>query len=168
MRCDFRLLPAAILLAAVLIPAAAPAQKKADAAKKPDPAPLVRVDLLGVPPAEPAAPIRSIFSPGRAIATPEPVPPAEISDAPVEDGAGLETPEGASPEQPASDLAYVGYVRSGRKVVALVISGGQALAVAEGEEVVPGLKVEKIGPDRIEVVGPDGKRMSVPVQGEQP
>jgi hypothetical protein len=168
MRCDIRLLTAAVLLAAALSTAGAPSLKKADAAKKPDPAPLVRLDLLGVPPAEPAAPLRSIFSPGRAVAAPESVPPTEVPEATDEDKAGLETPTGTLIEQPAIDLAYIGYVRSGRKIVALVVSDGLALAVAEGQEVFPGVKVEKIGPDRIEVVGPDGKRMSVLIQGEQP
>lgn len=168
MRCDLRLLPAAALLAAALAAAGAPALKNADTAKKPDPAPLVRMDLLGVPPAAPAAPLRSIFSPGRAVAAPESVRPTDVPVAPDGKEPGLETPAGAPPEQPAFDLTYIGYVRSGRKVVALVISEGQALAVAEGEEVVPGLKVDKIGSERIEVVGPDGKRMSVPIQGEQP
>ena len=168
MRCDVRLLPAAALLAAALCAAGAPPLKKADTAKKPDTAPLIRMDLLGVPPVEPAAPLRSIFSPGRAIAVPEPVQPIEVPVTPDGTEPGLETEAGAPPEQPALDLTYIGYVRSGRKIVALVILEGQALAVAEGEDVVPGLKVEKIGPERIDVVGPDGKRMSVPIQGEQP
>ena len=53
-------------------------------------------------------------------------------------------------------------------MVALVFSDGLALAVAEGEEVFPGVRVEKIRPDRIDVVGSGGKRTSVPIQGEQP
>jgi hypothetical protein len=168
MRCDVRLLPAAVLLAAALSAAGPPALKKAEAAKNPAPAPLVRMDLLGVPPAEPAAPLRSIFSPGRGIAAAEPARPTDVPAAPDGQEPGLEAPSKKAPEQPALNLTYIGYVRSGRKVVALIISEGQALAVAEGEEVVPGLKVEKIDPDRIEVVGPDGKRTSVPIQGEQP
>jgi hypothetical protein len=167
MRCEIRSLPAVILVGALLA-AGASVGEKADAVKKPDPAPLVRVDLLKALPPEPAAPLRSIFSPGRAVAVPEAVRLPDASAVPAGEERGLEAPPETAPEQPASDLAYVGYVRSGRKVVALVISEGQALAVAEGEEIVPGLKVEKIGPDRIDVVGPDGKRMSVPIQGEQP
>jgi hypothetical protein len=167
MRYEIRSLPAAILVGALLAAGASPGEK-ADAVKKPDPVPLLRVDLLKALPPEPAAPIRSIFSPGRAVAAPEPVRAPDPSAAPAGEEPGVEAPPETAAEQSAPDLAYIGYVRSGRKVVALVISEGQAVAVAEGEEVVPGLKVEKIGPDRIDVVGPDGKRRSVPIQGEQP
>jgi hypothetical protein len=168
MRCDIRLLPAAALLAGVLSAAGASGLMQADAVKKPAPAHLVRVDLFRVPPAEPVAPLRSIFSPGRAVGTPESAQEPEVPETPAGEDPGLEAPPETPLGRPALDLTYVGYVRSGRKIVALVISEGQAVAVAEGEDVVPGLKVERIGLDRIDVIGPDGKRTSVPIQGEQP
>ncbi len=168
MRCSIRSLPAAILALAILASGASAGERVGGENKKPDLAPLVRVDLLKALPPEPAAPIRDIFRPGRAVAASEPAVAPEAPAAPDRQEPGLEAPPEKAPEEPELDLAYVGYVTSGRKVVALVISAGQALAVAEGEEIVPGLKVEKIGPDRIEVVGPDGKRTSVPIQGEQP
>ena len=158
MRCEFHPLPAAILAAVFLAAGVA-------AAKKPDHSPLVRMDLLKALPPDPAAPIRDIFSPGRAVAAPEIIAPGEIPAGEESDVEGTPT---AAPGEPALDLAYIGWVTSGRKVVALLITEGQTLAVVEGEEIVPGLKVDKIGPDRIEVIGPGGKRTSVPVQGEQP
>ncbi|HEX2695473.1 MAG TPA: hypothetical protein VHP61_06940, partial [Acidobacteriota bacterium] len=91
-----------------------------------------------------------------------------VPKAPAGEEPGLKAPSETALDKPAFGLTYLGYVKSGRKVVALVISGGQALAVAEGEEIVPGQKVEKIGLDRIDVVGPGGTRTSVPIQGEQP
>ncbi len=161
MRNDAHLLPAAILVAA-LCAAGAPA------VKKPDQAPLVRLDLLKTRPPEPAAPIRDIFSPGRAVAAPEAAAAPEDIETPPGEDLGVEAPPEGAPEPSAPDLTYLGYVTSGRKIVALVISGGQALAVAEGEEIVPGLKVARIAPDRIEVTGPGGKRTRVPIQGEKP
>jgi hypothetical protein len=163
MRCKLRPLPVAIL-AGIFLAAGVAAEEKADAAKKPAPPPLVRVDLLKTHPADPAAPIRDIFSPGRAVAAPESVAP----DIPDGEESGLEGSPDAVPEKSALDLVYIGWVTSGQKVVALVISEGQTLAVIEGEEIIPGLKVDKIALDRIEVIGPGGKRTSVPVQGEQP
>jgi hypothetical protein len=53
-------------------------------------------------------------------------------------------------------------------MIALVIFEGQAMAVSEGEEVLPGVKVEKVAPDRIDLIGRDAKRSSFPLQGEQP
>lgn len=168
MRCEIRSFPAAVLVGALLA-AGAPAEQRAGAAKKaPGTDPLVRMDLLKSLPPQPAAPLRSIFSPGLAAAAPEPVPePDDSADATGQEP-GLEAPQETAPAQPVLDLVYLGYVRSGLRIIALVFSEGQSLAVAEGEEIVPGLKVEKIGPDRIEVTGPDGKRTSVPIQGEQP
>jgi len=161
MRCELHSLAAAILAGAILAAGLA-AEEKAVAAKKPAPPPLVRVDLLKTLPPDTAAPIRDIFSPGRAVAPPESDP-----ETPDEDESDLEGSEEAVPGKPVLDLVYIGWVTSGRKVVALVMSEGQTLAVVEGEEIVPGLKVDKIGPDRIEVIGPGGERTSVPVQGEQ-
>lgn len=166
MRCKNNPLPAAVLAVALLFPGAR-AEEKAPAAKKPAAKPLIRTDLLRLPPPEPTAAIRDIFSPGRAVAVPAVVAPglAEPSD---EEEPGPEGAPEAVPEEPALDIAYLGYVRSGGKMVALVFADGMALAVAEGEEVFPGVTVEKIGPDRIDVVESDGKRTSVPIQGEQP
>lgn len=166
MRYELRSLSSAVL-AAALLGFGAFAEEKAPAAKTPAATPLVRTDLLIVPPPEPAAAIRDIFSPGRAVAVPAAVAPglAEPSD---EEDPGPEGAPEAAPVEPALDITYIGYVRSGGKMVALVFSDGLALAVAEGEEVFPGIKVEKIGPDRIDLVESDGKRTSVPIQGEQP
>jgi hypothetical protein len=166
MRYKFRSLPPAVLIAALLLPGAS-AEEKAQAAKKPPATPLVRTDLLGRPLPEPAAAIRDIFSPGRAVAVPEAAAPA-LAGSPEEAEPGPEGEPEAAPGEPALDVAYIGYVKSGGKMVALVFSDGLALAVAEGEEVFPGLKVERIAPDRIDVIGSDGKRTSVPIQGEQP
>lgn len=167
MRNDIRHLPIAVLVATLGV-AGASAGEKAGAGKKPDTAPLVRMDLLKVVPPEPSAPIRDIFSTGRAVAAPEAVTASDDLVTPIEGGLGVEAPPEGAREPSAPDLTYLGYVTSGRKIIALVISEGQALAVAEGEEIVPGLKVARIAPDRIEVTGPDGKRTSVPIQGEQP
>ena len=169
MRIDIRFLPAALLVGAFLAAGAPPGQKTGAVKKAPDLTPLVRVDLLKALPPEPAAPLRDIFSPGRgAVAAPETVETPDAPEAPSGEEPGVEAPPEAAPEEPLLELAYLGYVTSGRKIVALVISEGQALAVAEGEEIVPGVKVEKIVPDRIDVMGPGGKKMSVPIQGEQP
>jgi hypothetical protein len=168
MRIDIRFLPAALLVGAVLAAGAPPGQKAEAGKTAPDLTPLVRLDLLKALPPEPAAPIRDIFNPGRAVAAPEAVETPDATQAPAGEEPGVEAPPEAAPEEPLLELAYLGYVTSGRKIVALVISQGQAMAVAEGEEIVPGVTVVKIGPDRIEVTGPGGKKMSVPIQGEQP
>lgn len=170
MRTETSLRPVAALVAAALLAGLAPALGKDEPPAKPSAVPLVRLDLLAAPASapDPAAPVRDLFSPGRG-ARPNPVlaTPEEPGDA-DEGEAGIDAAEGGESEPPALDAAYIGFVRSGRTIIALIVSGGQALAVAEGEEIVPGQKVERIAPDRIEVVGADGRRTSVPIQGEQP
>jgi len=66
------------------------------------------------------------------------------------------------------DLRYIGYVRSGTKIVALVIFQGEALAVAEGEMIVEGITMKKIGLEEIEVIGPDSKLSMFSLEGELP
>ena len=66
------------------------------------------------------------------------------------------------------DLRYIGYVRSGKKIVALVIFQGEALAVAEGEMIVEGITVKKIGTEELEVIGPDSKTSMFSLEGERP
>lgn len=66
------------------------------------------------------------------------------------------------------DLRYIGYVRSGTKIVALVIFQGEALAVAEGELIAEGITAKKIGLQEIEVMGPNSKISMFSLEGELP
>ncbi|MFC2163400.1 hypothetical protein ACFLT2_00215 [Acidobacteriota bacterium] len=82
----------------------------------------------------------------------------------------IEGTGGVQREQPEEylDLRYIGYVRSGTKIVALVIFQGEALAVEEGEMIVEGITVKKIGLEEIEVMGPDSKPSMFSLEGELP
>ena len=124
------------------------------------------MDLLASPPSEANPPLRDIFKPrGPSLAE-----ESRGSEAAVrEPSAGIVRPsEDPIPAQPALNLVYVGYIRSARAMIALVIADGQAAAVAEGEEVFPGVTVVKVTPDRIDLSGPGSETSSVPLQGEQP
>ncbi len=66
------------------------------------------------------------------------------------------------------DLRYIGYVRSGNKIVALVIFQGEAIAIAEGEMIVEGITVKTIGLEEIEVIGPDSNTRMFSLEGELP
>lgn len=168
MRCDrVSGLAAAVLAAGILAASAAAPEGKTAA---PAAVRLVRVDLLSKTPAEIVPPRRDIFRAQPAFAAPgpgslpqnvpqltEPVPPpAEPEKEPEE-----------AVSEPGLDLTYVGYISSARRIVALVVVDGQAQAVAEGEEVVPGVKIEKVSRDKISLLGPGSKRTVVPLQGEE-
>jgi hypothetical protein len=130
------------------------------------PARLVRMDLLASLPAEANPPLRDIFKP-RGLS---PAVGFQGSEAVVrESPAGIVRPsEAPIPAKPALDLVYIGFIRSPRAMIALVIVDGQAAAVAEGEEVFPGVTVVKVTTDRIDLSGPGTGTSSVPLQGEQP
>jgi hypothetical protein len=156
-------LVAAVLAAGILLASATAPDGKAAA---PAAVRLVRVDLLSKASAEIVPPRRDIFRAQPAFAPPgpgslpqvtEPVPPPAEED---------KAPDEAVPE-PGLDLTYVGYISSAHRIVALVVVGGQAQAVAEGEEVVPGVKIEKVSRDKISLLGPGSKRTVVPLQGEE-
>jgi hypothetical protein len=141
-------------------PRQGPAMKAAASAPAENPsAPLVRMDLLRLGGKDIAPPRRDIFRPnsyGR---------PALQSSAPGPAGRTLSSKE---PPAFALNLVYVGSVRSGGKIMALVTSDGQTLPVAVGDEIIPGYKVLRITVDEIEVEGPKSQRKTFSRQGGRP
>jgi hypothetical protein len=146
-------------------PGSAPNEKKAKTAPAPalaagPAAPLIRKDLLSSAPGEIPAPRRDIFHP-RSSGLPAP-PPAAPGRAPV--------PKGKGPAAPTFvlDLVYVGSIRSGGTIMALVMRDGQTTPVAVGDEIIPGYRVLRITPDEIEVEGPKSERKTFTRQGDRP
>jgi len=124
----------------------------------------IRMDLLRRDKKTTPAAQRNIFAPGK----------ARFSESPDEFFGVREVLEEGNSRQDAGqsfsavDLRYIGYVRSGKKMVALVIFQGEAFAVAEGEEIEAGVTVIKILPEEIEVTGLDSKSSRFPLEGELP
>lgn len=118
--------------------------------------PLVLKRLLDAGREEDARVIRDIFRP--------------LTQAPaVEAGrAGQNAP--ARPVEPGPqqlELAYLGFVRSGERLTAVVIFQGQTLTVALDEEIAPGFKVTRLTPDEIEIAGPGASKKVFFRQGER-
>jgi len=134
---------------------------KVPAGKKPTP--LVRKDLLVFGKGEIAPPRRDIFRPrdyGQ-LAAPPVVP------------AGRPAPKRPGPAVKAEtsfvlDLVYLGSVRSGGRIVALILRDGQTMSVAEGDQIIPGYTAVRVTAEEIEVEGPDSQRKTFPRQGERP
>jgi hypothetical protein len=81
---------------------------------------------------------------------------------------GPKPQSGAAEERsPRLELAYLGFVRSGERVTAIVVFQGQTLTVAADEEIVPGFRVTRLTPDEIEVSGPDAVKQVFHRQGER-
>lgn len=161
-----RLAPVLALLCLVSSMGASPQETKAKRTPEQiagESKPIVRKDLLVFGKGQIPPPRRDIFRPGftggPAASTGFPLrPPVAKSQAPKVE------------EPPAFvlNLTYVGSVRSGGKIVALVIRDGQTMPVAEGDEVMPGYKVVRVTPDEIEVEGPNSERKTFSRQGDRP
>lgn len=64
------------------------------------------------------------------------------------------------------NLRYIGFIRSSRKVIGLIILEGQVMAVAEGEVVSEGIRIGKVTAQEIEVIMPDSTTRKFPLEGE--
>lgn len=124
---------------------------------------LIRMDLLRSQKAEAGLPRRNIFAPrshsGLSVSLR------------AQESAGLDAAENLSRKeqgQPAFNvnLRYIGYIESPGRMIALIILEGQALAVAEGEVVIEGMRIGKISPTEIEVVMPDSTTRKFALEGE--
>ncbi len=121
--------------------------------------PLIRKDLLDFGEETPPPSLRNIFRPKRTVnraAAPR-VPAAPRPEA--------KTPPSEPEPSFALSLNYIGSVESGGRTMALVVRNGEALPVAEGEELAPGYRVIRITSEEIEVEGPGGERKVFSRQG---
>ncbi len=126
---------------------------------------LVRLDLLRRPPDMRPRPRRNPFLAGG----PSSSVWSEPSGRPL--GTDAVPRPTASPIAETSagmaDIRYLGCVTTSRKTVGIVFSGGAALAVAAGETIAGGFVVRTISPEVLVLEGPDGRRHTVSVEGEQ-
>jgi hypothetical protein len=125
--------------------------------------PLVRKDLLGTGEKTNVLPRRDIFRPR--VSASAALPPGSLGSPPA--AANL-TPQAKHAPAFNLNLVYVGSVRSGQKIVALVMTDGQTMPVAEGDEITPGYKVLRITDTEIEVEGPNALRKTFIRQGDRP
>ena len=63
-------------------------------------------------------------------------------------------------------LRYIGYVKAGQKITALILFEGEALAVDVGEEIAEGVSISKITLEDITVIGPSQEPWKFPLEGE--
>lgn len=71
-------------------------------------------------------------------------------------------------EETRFDVIYIGYVKSGDRVVALIIFEGNTYAVESGDVLEMGLTIGEITPDEMEIFenGPEPRRINL--EGEKP
>jgi len=81
-----------------------------------------------------------------------------------ESAAADETAE--APPVISVDLRFIGFIESPRRLVALVIFEGQAIAVVKGDVVGEDIRIGKVTRQQVEVVLPDSSTRTFSLEGE--
>jgi hypothetical protein len=123
--------------------------------------PLVRKDLLVFGSGEIAAPVRDIFRPKTTAA-----PVVRRAGGPAVKSAAVPRPD--APPSFTLNLSYIGSIKSGGQIIALVLRNGQTVSVGEGDEIAPGYKVVKVTAEAIVIQGPNSERKTFLLQGDRP
>jgi len=126
---------------------------------------LVRMDLLVFPEKTLPSPQRNIFTVDRSVGR------ESVQDKNLENPGDVERAEARLQEEQARSsvsLRYIGYVKSGQKITALIIFEREALAVEEGEMISLGLQVAQITLEEISVIGLDQEMQTFPLEGDRP
>ena len=133
--------------------------------EKRPPVGLIRKDLL-------ALDIKKLNPPKRNIFTPNSAGMQEIDEFEnmnERQRAGQQNIEALEAELPSVrglGLRFIGYVKSGPKITALILFEGEALAVDVGEEIAEGVSISKITLENITVIGLDQEPRTFPLEGE--
>ncbi len=135
--------------------------------KKRLPVSLIRKDLLSFD-------VKKLDPPKRNIFTPNSAGEQEIGEFEDMDNKqqaeqqNLATLGAELPSVRALGFRYIGYVKSGQKITALILFEGETLAVDVGEEIAEGVSISKITLEGITVIGPDQEPQTFPLEGETP
>lgn len=123
---------------------------------------LIRKDLLIKKEDITQRPRRNIFSP-RGISFSQEDVANLISPREIEEQEAM--PDEGTPFYDLS-LRYIGYVDTGKRIVALIIFEGEAMAVEEGEMITEQFKVGRVTRDTLSIIGPGDEIKEFPLEGE--
>jgi hypothetical protein len=149
-------------------------QSQSRSTDKPSPAEeqksLLRMDLLQLRQEGMALPQRNIFAPRAAASRPVNVVSQggqfTAPDSPDENTPLLPGNPEATPPVMTINLRYIGFIESPRRIIALVMFEGRAVAVVEGEVLSEGVRIGKITRDAVEVFLPDSTTRAFSLEGE--
>ena len=158
-----------ILAASLLFPGKFPQNKKEKAQEIKEHKSLIRKELLTSLNKTLIPPKRNIFTRQRAGAIAN-----EISSS--GDFQAFQAPgQKKSPDQQETaieetriNVNYIGYVKSGKRVVALIIFEGETYAVESGDVLEMGLTIGDITPDKMEIINLGSEPIKINLEGEKP
>lgn len=125
---------------------------------------LVRMDLLVVPERTLERSQRNIFTVRMSGGV-----DAEMNNA-LRNRENIESNPAALQDEQARfsvNIRYMGYVKSGLKITALIVFEGEALAVDKGEMIALDLQIAEISTEEIQVIGPDRAKLTFPLEGDR-
>jgi len=159
-----------LVLASGLCPAQAPTEPVPKKEAASEVKSLVREDLLQIIKKEASPPLRNIFAPragsSRTGDIALPGRPLPAVDFPVEDESAATDETAEAAPALTVDLRYIGFIQSPRRLVALVLFEGLAIAVVEGDVVGEGIRIGKVTSRQVEVVLPDSSTRTFSLEGE--
>lgn len=124
---------------------------------------LIKKELLSKTKKKLAPARRNIFSLRRGGGQETPVVPIGPRTAPQKAALMTESESSGS----SVNIRYIGHIRSGQKIVALIVYEDTAIAVEKGEMISEGVQIGDVTPVYIEIIGPDSVRRKYTLEGEK-
>jgi hypothetical protein len=124
---------------------------------------LIKKELLTKTKKKLAPARRNIFSLRRGGSQETPIVPTHPRTAPQK--AALMTERESSGA--SVNIRYIGHIKSGQKIVALIVYEDAAIAVEKGEMISEGVQIGDVTVAYIEIVGPDSVRRKYTLEGEK-
>jgi len=131
---------------------------------------LIMKELL-MPPKKSLAPTkRNIFTKQRANSGAYGFSPSGDFQSPAHTSGQKISPdqEKSAMEEARINVKYIGYVKSGKRVVALIILEGQTYAVESGDILEMGVTIGEITPDDMEIFDQGSEPKRITLEGEKP
>jgi hypothetical protein len=165
----FRIAAILLLIGAVFFCSAEGRIQGEDQAPKKNPS-FIRMGLLQKDAKKLDFPKRNIFSP-QALRREMPgisVPGRDVGFQPG-DPRTAESIEFSTPENRVNvNLRYIGFIKSGIKITALIDFEGEEIAVEEGDVISEGVTIGKITYQEITIIGSDSQERKFALEGEKP
>ncbi len=152
-----------------------PQDEKEEVQEKIERKSLIKKDLLRLPERTLSPPKRNIFTRARAQMAADAFGQNEESPLPGERRIPGQPGQMDQPEQVESlnneirfDVKYIGYVKSGSRVVALIIFENEVYAVEAGDVIGVGLTIGDVTPDDMEIRAGGAEPQRIILEGEKP
>ncbi len=131
---------------------------------------LIMKELLLAPKKSLAPPKRNIFTRQRANLGANEFSPSGDFQSPAQTSGQKISPEKEkfAMEEARINVKYIGYVKSGKRVVALIILEDQTYAVESGDVLEMGVTIGEITPDDMEIFDQGSEPKRINLEGEKP